>query len=117
MRCRQPPAGPFAVGCAQQRMWGNSSPRANSSAAPADFQVIQEVLWDVRPDVLIELGTNTGGGALALASVMQLIEQSTKGTPEYKRMRIITIDPNGALGSGPAQEGSAAAEGGHCPEK
>ena len=58
--------------------------------------MIQEVLWDVRPDVLIELGTNTGGGALALASIMHLIEQSTKGTPEYKRMRIITIDPRGA---------------------
>ncbi len=49
----------------------------------------------MRPDVVIELGTNTGGGALAMASVMHLIEQATQGSEEHKRMRIITIDPRG----------------------
>jgi cephalosporin hydroxylase len=78
-----------------QKMWGQMFwMGVPFEQDPTDLQVIQEVLWDVRPDVLIELGTNTGGGALALASLMHLIEQSTKGKPEYKRMRIITIDPN-----------------------
>jgi hypothetical protein len=31
---------------------------------PNDAIVLQEMLWRVKPDVLIELGTNTGGGAL-----------------------------------------------------
>lgn len=59
------------------------------------MHVLQEVLWDVRPDVVIELGTNTGGGALTFASIMHLMEHSTNGTKDYKRMRVITIDPRG----------------------
>ena len=62
---------------------------------PNDAQMIQEMLWRVKPDVLIELGTNTGGGALYFASIMSLM--SPHG-------RVITIDPRGmcaAAGAGP----------------
>ena len=56
---------------------------------PNDALVIQEMLWRVKPDVLIELGTNTGGGALYFASIMSLMSP---------RGRVITIDPNGMWG-------------------
>lgn len=52
------------------------------------MHLLQEMLWKVKPDVLIELGTNTGGGAVYFASIMSLIGKG----------RVITIDPNGELG-------------------
>jgi cephalosporin hydroxylase len=56
---------------------------------PIDALMIQEMLWRVKPDVVIELGTNAGGGALYFASILSLI--SSHG-------RVITIDPRGARG-------------------
>jgi cephalosporin hydroxylase len=49
---------------------------------PLDMWVYQEVLFEVRPDVIIECGTCEGGSALFLASICDLI----------KNGRIFTID-------------------------
>ena len=38
--------------------------------SPIDFWVYQEILFDTRPDVLVEIGNFQGGSALALAHVM-----------------------------------------------
>jgi cephalosporin hydroxylase len=40
---------------------------------PLDLWVYQEILHELRPDLVIETGTNRGGSALFLASVMDLI--------------------------------------------
>lgn len=54
---------------------------------PMDSHILQEMLWKVKPDVVIELGTSSGGGALYFASIMSLI--SGPGGAG----RVITIDP------------------------
>eukprot|EP00659_Diplonema_papillatum_P020689 gene20689-31880_t len=38
---------------------------------PMDAFAIQDMLWRVKPDLLIEVGTNNGGGAIFYASIMQ----------------------------------------------
>lgn len=37
---------------------------------PIDFWVYQELIWERRPDVVVEIGNNRGGSALALAHVL-----------------------------------------------
>ena len=38
---------------------------------PMDAFAIQDMLWRVKPDLIIEIGTNNGGGAIFYASIMQ----------------------------------------------
>jgi cephalosporin hydroxylase len=45
---------------------------------PFDAFVIQEMLWDVKPDLIIETGTNSGGGALYMATLMEYINPACK---------------------------------------
>ena len=49
---------------------------------PFDLWIYQELLYELRPDVIIETGTFLGGSALYLASVCELIDQG----------RVISID-------------------------
>src|SRR5919106_5600953 len=49
---------------------------------PLDLWVYQEILHEVRPDVIVETGTRWGGSALFLASMCDLLRQG----------RVITID-------------------------
>ena len=51
---------------------------------PQDAMVMAELISLEQPDVIIELGTNEGGGALFYASIMELVQKG----------RIITIDPS-----------------------
>jgi len=37
--------------------------------SPMDFWVYQEIIFDTRPDVIIEIGNHCGGGTLALAHI------------------------------------------------
>lgn len=53
---------------------------------PFDFLSIQALLYQVKPDLIIETGTASGGSALAWASLLELFE--------YNTTRIITIDMN-----------------------
>ena len=45
---------------------------------PFDALVIQEMLHDVKPDLIIETGTNSGGGALYMAVMMEAINPACK---------------------------------------
>jgi cephalosporin hydroxylase len=47
-----------------------------------DLMTYQEILYDTRPDVLVEAGTFKGGSALFFASMMDLLDHG----------RVITID-------------------------
>lgn len=59
-----------------------------SSQDPVDAWIIQEVLMDIQPDIVIELGTYKGGGALFYASIMTFYADVK---PDAK---VITIDPS-----------------------
>lgn len=41
--------------------------------SPMDFWVYQEILWEEKPDVIIEIGNHHGGSTLALAHICQLM--------------------------------------------
>lgn len=51
--------------------------------AVSDLWSYQEIIWDVRPSLIVEFGTYLGGSALYLAEVARLVDQRT---------RVITID-------------------------
>ena len=68
---------------------GSSAPWAETrwlgkqlSKCPMDLWTYQEILWDTKPDVLIECGTGGGGSALFFANVMDLMG----------RGEVVTID-------------------------
>jgi cephalosporin hydroxylase len=50
---------------------------------PSDAFLIQMLLWETKPDLIIDLGTNNGGSALFFASIMNYYNQNGK---------IITVD-------------------------
>lgn len=50
---------------------------------PSDAFAIQDMLWRVKPDLVIEIGTNTGGGAIFYATIMRVYNPSAQ---------IVTLD-------------------------
>jgi cephalosporin hydroxylase len=50
---------------------------------PIDAFAIQDMLWRVKPDLVIEIGTNTGGGAIFYSTVMRAYNPNAK---------IVTLD-------------------------
>ncbi len=68
---------------------------------PFDYVMYQMILSEVRPDLVIEIGTNTGGGALYLADLMEtmghgvvhtidIVAQSDKMLSRHPRIRLFT---------------------------
>lgn len=55
---------------------------------PLDLWIYQEILWDCKPDLIIEMGTASGGSALFMANQLDLI-----GNGE-----IISVDIDNRLG-------------------
>jgi cephalosporin hydroxylase len=51
---------------------------------PLDFWIYREIIWETRPDLIIEIGTHAGGSALALAHVCDNINHG----------KVISIDIN-----------------------
>jgi cephalosporin hydroxylase len=49
---------------------------------PLDLWVFQEIIFETRPDIIVETGTFSGGSALFLASVCDLVDQG----------RVLTVD-------------------------
>jgi cephalosporin hydroxylase len=65
---------------------------------PLDLFVYQEIIYEVKPDIIIESGTARGGGALFLASICDLINkgrvitidiEEKEGRPYHKRIKYL----------------------------
>lgn len=52
---------------------------------PKDLWVYQEMLWELRPDLIVETGTNYGGSAYFFASMLDLISPDTDA-------KVMTVD-------------------------
>jgi cephalosporin hydroxylase len=63
---------------AQQRFMG-----VQCQQDPMDAWILQEILFDCRPDLVIETGTQNGGGTLFYAAMMQLYDPTA---------RVLTVD-------------------------
>lgn len=46
---------------------------AQAVKSPLDLWVYQEIIWETRPDLIVETGTYHGGSALFLASICELV--------------------------------------------
>lgn len=62
---------------------------------PFDMWIYQEIIYEIKPDLIIECGTAYGGSALFLASICNLLNhgkvisidiQNLAGKPEHKRL-------------------------------
>ncbi|HNW25156.1 MAG TPA: CmcI family methyltransferase [Candidatus Gastranaerophilaceae bacterium] len=66
-----------------ERTWRNTNWLGiNVLKCPLDLWIYQEILFEVKPDLIIETGTYVGGSAYFLASIMDLLENG----------EIVTID-------------------------
>jgi cephalosporin hydroxylase len=63
---------------------------------PFDYVIYQMIMWEVMPDLVIEIGTNKGGGTLYLADLM---DHAAKG--EIHSIDIATNVEDALLGSHP----------------
>jgi cephalosporin hydroxylase len=52
-------------------------------SSPHDAMVLQQIIWNLKPDLIIDFGTNVGGSALFFASIMSFYSETG---------RVITID-------------------------
>lgn len=58
---------------------------------PFDLWVYQEILWETRPTVIVEMGSSIGGSALFFASMFDLIGEG----------RIVSVDKDSYVGEQP----------------
>ncbi len=65
---------------------------------PLDLFIYQEILFEIKPDLIIEAGTASGGGAYFLASMCELMDHgevvtiditNTAVSPRHKRIKYI----------------------------
>ena len=65
---------------------------------PQDMVALQEIIWTVRPDLIIEAGIAHGGSLILSASMLALldycdaVEQGTTLDPKATRRRVLGID-------------------------
>ncbi len=67
-----------------------------TNKCPIDFWIYQEIIFEVKPDVIIECGTEYGGSAFFLASICDLVNngmvitidiKDKEDRPQHKRIR------------------------------
>jgi cephalosporin hydroxylase len=72
---------------------------APAKKCPLDLWIYQEIMAELRPDVIVECGTADGGSALFLASICELLGGGTvvsidieerPGRPQHARIRYLT---------------------------
>jgi glycosyltransferase involved in cell wall biosynthesis/cephalosporin hydroxylase/tetratricopeptide (TPR) repeat protein/cyclopropane fatty-acyl-phospholipid synthase-like methyltransferase len=67
----------------------------NALRCPFDYVIYQMIVTEIRPDLIIEIGTNMGGGALYLADLLDNIDHGVVHTIDIKKQsdRIISQHP------------------------
>lgn len=55
---------------------------------PLDLWIYQEIIFETKPDVIVECGTAEGGSALYLASILDLLSKGRVVTIDIKRMNV-----------------------------
>jgi cephalosporin hydroxylase len=66
--------------------------------APQDIQGLQELIWEVKPDLVIETGIAHGGSLILSASILALIdyaeavEQGTALDPKKPKRKVLGLD-------------------------
>ncbi len=78
------------------KTWSNTSwLGVITQKCPLDLWIYQEIIFDMKPDVIIECGTHMGGSALFLASMCDLVNngkvitidiQNKKNRPKHERI-------------------------------
>ena len=89
------------------KTWGSTSWLGiPTQKCPLDAWIYQEIIFEIKPDVIIECGTKYGGSALFLASICDLLNQGEiitidiedkKDKPQHKRIKYL-------LGSSTSEE-------------
>lgn len=79
--------------------WGNTFWLGTpTQKCPLDTWIYQEIIFEVKPDVIIECGTKYGGSALFLASICDLLNhgevitidiEDKKNKPQHKRIKYL----------------------------
>lgn len=82
------------------KTWGNTKWLGiRTQKLPLDLWTYQEIIFDLRPDIILETGTASGGSALYLASLCDLINHGNiitidlleeRNRPEHKRITYLT---------------------------
>ena len=85
-----------------QRTWSSTCWMGIAALkCPLDLWIYQELLWQVRPEVIIESGTAAGGTAFFLATMCDLLGQGevitidvvpVPGRPQHARLTYITAN-------------------------
>ena len=55
---------------------------------PLDLWIYQEIIFQTRPDMIVECGTAEGGSALYLASILDLVNKGRVITIDIKRVKV-----------------------------
>lgn len=65
---------------------------------PTDYIALQMLIWEVKPDLIIEIGTNHGGSALLFSDLLSTAgidyKIHTIDIEDYVESKIVTSDPN-----------------------
>jgi len=75
--------------------WNNFSRRwmgVKICKYPTDLFIYQEIIWNMRPEVIIETGTYRGGASLFLAHMLDLAEKMSDAGKTCGDGEVITID-------------------------
>ena len=58
---------------------------------PLDFWIYQEIIWDLKPKVIVEIGTSCGGSSLALAHLLDQIGEGSVVTVDLDHSRVPSV--------------------------
>jgi cephalosporin hydroxylase len=69
---------------------------------PLDAWIYQEIVYEVRPDVIVEVGSASGGGALYLAHLLELMDHGQVVSVDIDRSTFVAEHPRLLTVTGPS---------------